>query len=571
MSDPQTSGSGDPAPSRTVAQETRTRWPGLVWAIPLAAVLIVGYLGLQALAHAGVNIVVTFSSAADAKPGDTQVIYKGLSVGRVTAVALSKDRQHVDMTIRLDPSVTPLLRDGTKFWLVGAKPSLTDLSSLKAALAGVAISFAPGVGAPTRHFEGLDQPPQVLPGTSGATFDLISSQVGATREGASVYYHGLEVGKVTDVKLLGRNDFKTTIFVTAPYDHFVRKGTLFYNASAIQISLSGGGLTTQFAPGNAALGGGVEFDTPPDIVDQSPASPGALYPLFADRGHALSGPRGAQVFYRVMFTDPVGDLGVGSPVILRGFQVGSVTARDLEFDPNSGVLSTPVTIAIEPERLNSRAGVVKMSDDLARSTDRAIDLLLRRGYRARLDQSPPLVGSRVVDLEKVSGERKRGGLIGQRQAIGGEFPIIPNTSSGDVTALAAKANDILAKVQQVPIVEIGEDVRQITSRLNTLIGSPKVKDSLDHLDSTLKQIDQAVTETKPKIGPLVDNLNRAADQMQALTASANALVSGDGSTEDASLPGTLRQLADAARALRSLADYLSRHPEAIIRGKSPSR
>ena len=59
--------------------------------------------------------------------------------------------------------------------------------------------------------------------------------------------------------------------------------------------------------------------------------------------------------------------------------------------------------------------------------------------------------------------------------------------------------------------------------------------------------------------------------MQAVAASANAMVSGDGASQDASLPGTLHQLTDAARALRSLADYLSRHPEAIIRGKAPSK
>ena len=115
----------DPAPPRTLARETRGRWPGLVWALPIAALLIVGYLGLQAIAHQGVDIVVTFDSAADAKPGDTQVIYKGLSVGRVTKVALSPDRKHIDMTLRMDPSLKPVLLSGTQFWLVGANPSLT--------------------------------------------------------------------------------------------------------------------------------------------------------------------------------------------------------------------------------------------------------------------------------------------------------------------------------------------------------------------------------------------------------------------------------------------------------------
>ena len=49
-----------------------------------------------------------------------------------------------------------------------------------------------------------------------------------------------------------------------------------------------------------------------------------------------------------------------------------------------------------------------------------------------------------------------------------------------MTALMAKADDILGKVQQVPIVEIGADVRSITRSLNQLVSSPKVKDSLDH-------------------------------------------------------------------------------------------
>ncbi len=568
----QTPNGGDPARSpRTLAREVHSRWPGLVWALPLAALLILAYLALQGLAHAGVDVVVTFDSAADAKVGDTQVVFKGLSVGHVTKVRLSRDREHVDMTLHLDPSTKPLLTTGTQFWLVGAKPSLTDLNSLKAALAGVTIGMAPGGGEPTRHFTGLDGPPQVLPGTQGTAYELVSSQVGAARPGASVYYHGLEVGKVTDVDLLGRNNFKTKIFVQAPYNRFVRGGTLFYNASAVQISLSGAGISTQFAPGNAALGGGVEFDTPPDVIDQAVAPAGAAFPLFSDKGHAIVGPRGPQVFYRVMFTDPVGDMEVGAPVTLHGFQVGSVTSRTLEVDSDTGVLTTPVTIAIEPERLNARGGLIPtLTPAIIAATDRTMAGLIRQGYRARVAQSPPLVGARVVDLVKVSGA-KASSLIGVRDPNRLVLPAIPDSASGDVAALTAKVDDILGKVQQVPIVEIGQDIRQIMSHLSALLGSPEVKDSVVHLDGTLSKLDRTMTEVQPKVGPLIDNLNRAADQVQALATSANAVVSGDGSAQDASLPGALRQLTDAARALRGLADYLSRHPEAVIRGKAPEK
>ncbi len=556
-------------PARTDAREHRGRWPGLVWAVPVAALLIIAYLGLQALAHAGVDVVVTFSSAADAKPGDTQVNYKGLSVGRVTKVALSQDRKHVDMTLRLDPALKPILRSGTKFWLVGAKPSLTDISSLKAALAGVSIGLAPGDGTPARHFDGLDEAPVVLPGTAGTEFQLLSATVGSAHPGVSVFYHGQEVGKVVAQTLRAHDDFSTRVFITAPYDRFVKRGTLFYNTSAVQVSFSGSGLSTQLAPGNAAIGGGVEFDTLPEFFGEPRSAAGSVFPLHPDRGHAVVAPRGPQVFYTIAFTDPVGELDVGSAVKLRGFQIGTVTARSIRFDQASGTLTTPVTIAIEPDRLDASGSIADISADLSGTTDTTISRLIGQGYRARLAQTPPIVGGRVVDLVRVSGAR-RASLIGQR-GIGAAYPLIPATSSGDVTALMAKADDILGKVQQIPIVEIGADIRSITGNLNRLVSSPKVTDSLTHLDSTLAQIDQAVRETKPKIGPLVDKLNVAADQIQSLASSANALVSTDGSTQDASVPAALRQLTDAARSLRALADYLGRHPEAILRGKAAAK
>jgi paraquat-inducible protein B len=109
------------------------------------------------------------------------------------------------------------------------------------------------------------------------------------------------------------------------------------------------------------------------------------------------------------------------------------------------------------------------------------------------------------------------------------------------------------------------------SRLDALTGSPATIQSVVHLNHSLSQLDAMMTETRPKVGPLIDNLNRSAEQLQTLATSANAVVSGDGATQDASLPGTLRQLTDAARSLRALADYLGRHPEAVLRGKAKEK
>jgi paraquat-inducible protein B len=46
------------------ARSIHRRWPGLVWAVPLAALIVVGWLGLSAITERGIDVVVTFESAA---------------------------------------------------------------------------------------------------------------------------------------------------------------------------------------------------------------------------------------------------------------------------------------------------------------------------------------------------------------------------------------------------------------------------------------------------------------------------------------------------------------------------
>ncbi len=107
----------------------------------------------------------------------------------------------------------------------------------------------------------------------------------------------------------------------------------------------------------------------------------------------------------------------------------------------------------------------------------------------------------------------------------------------------------------------------MTRRLNGLLGSPKVDQSLDRLDDTLGQLDAMAREARPKVGPLVAKLNEAADELSQAAASGKAVLSGEGAAQDSSLPDALRELTNAARSMRALADTLQRHPEALIEGK----
>ncbi len=536
-------------------------WPGFVWAVPLAALLIVAYLGLRALADRGVDVVVTFAAAGGARPGDTQVIYKGVEVGHVTKVTLNRDAHHVDMTLRLDGKLRPVITTGTKFWLVGANPSLTDLNSLKAAVSGVSIGMAPGRGQPTRRLVGLDEEPVVAPNTPGRAFVLQVDSLGALRRGSTVIYHGYDAGKVTEVAPVGPGGFRATLFILSPFDQYVRPDSLFWNASSVQISLTGQGITGQIASPNTALSGGVAFDTPSSALAEPPSPSDAIFPLYTDRGRAQQGPDGPAVLYQAVFPGTAGELGVGSLVTLKGARIGEVESVGLAFDASTGAITNPVTFAIFPQRLHIAGLDATALEDWQALSDKALQRLLQLGYRARIDQSPPLIGARSIGLDRIAAASPAA-LI-----PGGVHPGVPVASSADAASLADKADALLTKANAIPIEAIGRDVRQITDRLKTLASSPKLQDSLDHLDSTLNSVDQMVKAVKPQVGPLIAKLNQAADQLQQTAASANGVLSGHGAGQDQSLPAAIEQLTDAARSIRSLADYLGRHPEAVIQGR----
>ena len=63
---------------------------------------------------------------------------------------------------------------------------------------------------------------------------------------------------------------------------------------------------------------------------------------------------------------------------------------------------------------------------------------------------------------------------------------------------------------------------------------------------------------------LAESLERAAARATAMLGQTDKVVSG---IEGWNLPALVRELSEAARAIRVLASYLERHPEALLRGK----
>jgi methyl-accepting chemotaxis protein len=139
------------------------------------------------------------------------------------------------------------------------------------------------------------------------------------------------------------------------------------------------------------------------------------------------------------------------------------------------------------------------------------------------------------------------------------LPQIPTAPSGGLQSIVDKFRD-------VPIDQIAQNLLDITRHIDQIASSPQLKESVAQLAGTLRQVHKTVENVGPKIDQLVQSLRETAQQLDGAAAAAQKTMGG--ATSQTGLEETMREVKEAARAIRSMADYLDRHPEALIKGRS---
>jgi paraquat-inducible protein B len=357
-----------------------------------------------------------------------------------------------------------------------------------------------------------------------------------------VVYRGLAVGEVRSLSL-DADGLHVTAHVDMDRDaqQFLRAGTHFYLQRPSLSDLSSlkaiiGGSAIELIPG-----------------------PGAPQRHF--RGEVGKPPETLKVRlpYLVLLEGDVGSLQPGAPVKLRGFTVGEVTDVRLAVD-TSGAITTPVLLTLDPTRFHIE-GLRATGGDWRSALDAMLAQLVQRGLRARLAQDPPFLGADEVALE-IERDAAPATLLARAP-----YPEIPASSNRGFAGLATQAGEI-------PLAEIGRNVRGFSARLDRLVSSPELHDSVVHLDRTLAQLDHALEAIGPRLPPTIEsvqsaaeNLRRAAAQIEATATVARHAIGSRGSEQGANVQDALRELTEAARAARSLANELDERPESIIRGR----
>lgn len=547
----------------------RTIWPNLVWGIPIAALVVVAYLGVRAVINRGEVVTVTFTRAAGAKAGVTKVLYQGVEAGHLTKIEPNADGRRLDFHLRLVPAAKNGLNSNARFWLIGANPNFSDLSSLKAVVSGVAIGYAPGEGGePEDRFEGLDQAPLILPGDKGTRYSLGAHSLNSIHEGSIVLFHGQVIGKIIEIHFNGDKGFRLQAFIDQPYDSLIRRGARFWKISPLRLSFAGGGITANLAPLSTLLAGGIdlEVDTTSANDPQSPAD--AEFPLYSSHNAARQGLSGPTVRYEFAFDGDAGVLDDTSAITLLGYQIGEVESTRLAYNERTGAPYGIATAVLYPQQMHVNPGASARGtpEDWRAATDAALARLVHLGYRARLEQSPPVLGDQTIALVRTAG-------VSPAQLLtDGDIPRFPSApGSSSLDDITAKADVFLNKLDAVPLEDIGANLKRITGNLDRLMSSPELKDGLTHLHSTLTSIDKLLHDVQPQIGPLIGKLNDAAAELSGTATALRQVAESGGPNEDASLPEAIRQITEAARSIKTLTDYLDRHPEALIRGKRPEK
>jgi len=109
-------------------------------------------------------------------------------------------------------------------------------------------------------------------------------------------------------------------------------------------------------------------------------------------------------------------------------------------------------------------------------------------------------------------------------------------------------------------------VHSVLRHIDRATAGPELSHAIQELDRTLTHLDQITAEVAPQMQPLITSLRESADAAQRTLQQAGNVL-GSNAPQSSDLPRLMQELTDAARSVKALADYLDRHPEALIRGK----
>lgn len=272
------------------------------------------------------------------------------------------------------------------------------------------------------------------------------------------------------------------------------------------------------------------------------------------------------------FESNVGGLGPGSAVKFRGVNVGTVEGVYLglaeipqEFENNR----IPVIFNIDADLIAGRGAVLDLGNPAT------IDTLINvRGMSASLATESLVTGRQYVALD-MSPDRERH-FVG---TAGSDHIEVPTVRTG-FEEIQSNLQDLIADVSDLDLDGLFEDVRGVVQGLRDQVEGGdlaglgnRVERALDGLELTLAETRRFIASADSTLAPVAGNLDEsvavlrdAADEFDGTMETVRGALAPDGRLLYR-VDVALRDMAEAARSFRNLADYLERNPSALVRGR----
>jgi len=304
----------------------------------------------------------------------------------------------------------------------------------------------------------------------------------------------------------------------------------------------------------------------------------------------------------VMFFDgSLKGLQVGAPVVMQGVKIGEVTDIYVMADPATLEFYNPVFVKIDPGKIRV-AGQETTTWKMRKEEYSDYQALVKKGMKAQLVLQSYVTGQLWVGLDLYPDKPVR--LVGMIKDVP-EIPTIPPT-----------LEELEKTIGELPVKQIVWKLDNVITGFDRLVNSPELQRTVVNLEKATGDIDRLVKRVDSQVEPLSADVRRTLEEANKTLASAQgalaqaaktlafkegvpgqvaesllatlssvrssldesrkALVEVQGLTSQSAYLGyeagsTLEEMKSLSRSVRSLTDYLERHPESLIRGKSPGK
>ncbi|MBF0448741.1 MAG: MCE family protein [Magnetococcales bacterium] len=538
----------------------------MIWLIPLVALLVGGWLIFKTLNEKGPEITLSFKSAEGIESGKTLVKHKDVTIGQVDDVQLSQDFSSVDLKVSLVKGVGKYLTPTAQFWVVRPRLSLQGISGLGTLVSGAYIELEPGKpGKQKEFFKGLESPPLVRADSEGIRILLTTPTLGSLAIGSPVYFRGIPVGEVLGYDLAKeKQSVNIHTFIKAPYHWMVRENTRFWSVSGVDVSFGADGVRIQTSTLASLLLGGVEFDTPETLEESQSAMNDSVFPLYPDKQAITENTYSQKIPFLLYFSGSVRGLKVGAPVEFRGIKIGTVTDVKMEFEREKTNFRVVVLVQIEPERVSE---IDNNGDSSGMGSPyELLETLVDRGLRAQLETGNYLTGQLFVNLTLKPETPVH--LVGGNK----RFPELPTVPT-NLEEISTFASNFLAKLQKIPLEEIGNELASTLKGANRTVNAPEIMNTVRSLDQALISLKSTADKMDGAIGPMGKEIEEAAQAAQVALVRSEELMTlmkevvGPDAPMNYRVMELSQELTSTARSIRSFIDSINRKPESLVFGK----